>query len=135
MASQSEIAGRLRMSLVRLTQLMAKGVLPVSDDPEYMLTAYIDYLRGMAAGHLSSDGISLPRERARLAAEQADAVSMKNALARGDMVSFAAVAKEVVNVLLGLRGNLLAWPNKMALAVAPETDLVIGGQAGLRIVF
>ena len=64
-------------------------------------------------------------ERGRLTREQADAQAMKNALTRGDLVRFSEIRKELTELLLTLRGHLLAWSSRMALVVAPESDPAI----------
>jgi phage terminase Nu1 subunit (DNA packaging protein) len=74
-----------------LSQLVKRGIASKLGHDAYDLTtstrAYIDHLRGTAAGRGGEEQVlTLTGERARLAREQADAQALKNNVTRGEMV-------------------------------------------------
>lgn len=77
-------------SIVGITQpavsdLQSRGVLAPGATAGVWLLAYTEHLREMAAGRGGEGSFELARERARLAKEQADKVSMQNAITRGEL--------------------------------------------------
>jgi phage terminase Nu1 subunit (DNA packaging protein) len=71
-------------------------------------------LRKIASGRGDEKTIaSLAGERTRLAREQADAVALKNAVARGELVEAGAVEREWSDVLRGVRAAMLTMPSRV----------------------
>ncbi len=69
---------------------------------------YCDHLRGIAAGRGGDNADALTVERARLAAEQADNVAMKNAVLRREMVAISDVRNEWVTIGRRLRNEMMS---------------------------
>lgn len=93
MATQHDVAAHLSMSVRRVQQLMSRGVLPrgtgrAGVDLDACREAYLDHMRSLAAGHQSKTGeLDLTRERARLAVQQAEKISMENASTRAALIA------------------------------------------------
>ena len=73
--------------------------------------AYCTHLREQAAGRSAST--NLTAERIRVAKEQADALAMKNAAARREMVPAREVESEWAAVLRDVRAAMLALPSRI----------------------
>lgn len=72
------------------------------------------HLRALATGKGNLDGApSGSAERARLAREQADAVALKNAVARGALLEAAAVEREWTSTFAGVRAGVLAASSRI----------------------
>lgn len=82
---------------------------------------YVAHLRATASGRGGEDHVAtLTAERARLAREQADAVALKNAQARGELVEAPAVERAWSDILGRVRSRILAVPSRLR-AAAPMT--------------
>ena len=88
--SQAEFAQIVGVSEARVSQLISEGVIVRGDTAHSWLLGYSERLRDQAAGRASSalGGLDLVQERAALAREQREGLSIKNAVARKE---FAAV--------------------------------------------
>lgn len=85
-------------------------------DRDASITRYVTHLRDAAAGRGGASGVaSLTSERSRLAREQADAVSLKNATLRGELVSATEVQSRWTAILAAVRARLLAVPSRVGL--------------------
>jgi phage terminase Nu1 subunit (DNA packaging protein) len=73
--------------------------------------AYCTHLREQAAGRTGSK--TLTEERIRVAKEQGDALAMKNAIARGEMIPARAIETAWAAVLRDVRAALLAIPSRI----------------------
>ena len=83
-------------------------------DLEATVSAYVQHLRGIAAGWGSADqAVQLTTERARLAKEQADAQALKNAKLRGEQVDAAEVERAWADVLRQVRSRILSVPSRL----------------------
>lgn len=118
MASQSEIAAKLGINVGTFKDFIARGVIEERPRGEYTLEEcakqYLSHLREIAAGRMTSDGLSLQDERARLAKGQADAKEMENAIARGELVHIDQIVKDFEAQLTKARTKLLSVPTKVA---------------------
>lgn len=118
MASQTEIATKLGINVATLRDFVARGIIEERPKGQYTYEEcarqYLDHLREIAAGRMTSDGLSLQDERARLAKEQADAKEMENAIARGDLVYISEIVKEFEAQMQKAKVKLLAVPTKVA---------------------
>lgn len=75
---------------------------------------YVEHLRETATGRGDSKTVAaLSSQRTRLAREQADAVALKNAALRGELVEAAAVEREWSEALRGLRAAMLAVASRV----------------------
>ena len=122
MASMTEAAAHLQMSLKNMQELLAKGTISRKNRGEYDLDEvrkeYIAHIREVASGRAKNSDLDLGEERARLAKEQADAKEMENAKERGELVYIEDVAKKVEASLTKVRAKLLAIPTKVAAEAA-----------------
>lgn len=118
MASQTEIATKLGINVATLRDFVARGIIEERPKGQYTYEEcarqYLDHLREIAAGRMTSDGLSLQDERARLAKEQADAKEMENAIARGELVYISEIVKEFEAQMQKAKVKLLAVPTKVA---------------------
>ena len=128
MATVSDVARHLDLSMARVGQLQLADVLPRSKgrsglDLDECRVAYIRHLREAAAGRGD-----LSAERARLAREQADGQAMKNAAAARASCCRGLTSTRTVQVVFGrVRARLLAIPTKAAPLVA-MMQLAAGGE-------
>jgi Phage DNA packaging protein, Nu1 subunit of terminase len=128
MATQSQCAKHIFLSLDRLKKLIDKGAITRQDPGQYDLDQvrkeYIENLRAVftTRGTSVEQGIDLTRERARLAKEQADAQQMKNDMQRGDLVEINDVTKTVEEQFLATRAKLLALPTKYGPIIHASAD-------------
>lgn len=119
MATVAEAADHLFLSERRFYELLDQGVVdragPGAYDLDVVREQYLEHIRGVAAGRTSGeDGLDLTAERARLAKEQADALEMKNARERGELLPRDDVHLSVTEAFTRVRAKLLALPSKLA---------------------
>lgn len=122
MATQAEVAVHLDLSQQAVSALIQRGILPGAAgkrglDLEACRLAYIRHLREVAAGRASAEsgeGLDLVQERARLAAEQADATAMKNAVTRAELVPAGDVERVFGALVTSARERFLSLPHKAA---------------------
>lgn len=124
LGTQADIAGHLDLSTRRVRDLAHAGAIPRPErksawNLDDCRVAYIKHLRSVAGGLKDESGkFDLTKERARLAAEQADAAAMKNAQARKELVLVEDVVKVVGDEYAAVRAKLLGMPAKLAPMVA-----------------
>jgi hypothetical protein len=119
-ASTAEAARHIGLSEVSFAKLLNDGIIERQDRATgYDLTKVrlkcFAHLRSVAAGRGGEDGGALlSHERSLLAREQRESAQIKNATARGDLVSLAAVRKRYEASLMVFRERALSHPGKMA---------------------
>lgn len=123
----SAVARLLDVSERAVYDLARHGTIPRAQRGRYDLVAcvraYIRHLREVAAGRTSHDGaLDLVAERARLAREQADGQSMKNALLRSELLPRDDMERVLVALQSGVQKRLLSVPSNVATLVARETS-------------
>lgn len=125
MATQSEVAAHLGIGQSAVAKLVDMGIFPRTPrrglDLDQCRVAYLGRLREEAAGRAAQgDGedLDLVTERARLAKEQADRISMENAITRRKVVCSTDVVKILSPLLANLRTRLLAMPSECAVSLA-----------------
>lgn len=92
MPSQSEIAEHLDMDESTVTRWCAELQIDWRTwSMDEIRWAYIRRIREQAAGRVASGGMNLAAERARLAREQADKISMQNAVTRRELAPVALI--------------------------------------------
>jgi phage terminase Nu1 subunit (DNA packaging protein) len=130
MATTSEAAAHVFLTTSRFHELVAQGVISkVEGRSAYDLnTVREEYIRNLRAkfhgqGKGNIDGLS--QARANLAREQAEAVALKNATARGENVPLATVKRGVEILFSAFRERILAIPGKIAdgCAMRPREEI------------
>lgn len=114
-ATTGELADLLGISTRMVTELAQKGTIrrlhpgvwPVRES----VRSYCAHLRQGAAGR--TDSGSLTAERVRVATAQADALEMKNATARREMIPAREVEAAWAATLREVRAALLALPSRI----------------------
>ena len=115
----SAFADHIGVTPAVITRLVQRGILERAGkglDLDRARLAYCAHLRSLA-GNGSGDpagDYDLGQERARLAREQADALEMKNAVTRGDLLVREDVDAAVTAAFARVRARLLAIPGKLA---------------------
>ena len=120
--SAAQLGHLLGLSPRRLRELAELGVLPRTPRGRYPIeavAAYASHLREVAAGRAAEvrDGnggevLDLATERARLAKAQREAVELRMARDRGDLVDAAAVKIGFANQVTAARNRLLGVPSE-----------------------
>ena len=127
MASQSEISSKLGINVATFKDFVARGIIEERDRGQYTLEEcakqYLSHLREIAAGRMTTDGLNLADERARLAKEQADAKEMENMVERGELLYMDDVIKDFEEQLMNCKTKLLATPTKIAAEVFASRDV------------
>jgi len=77
------------------------------------VAGYCAHLRDQAAGRAGDAQAGLAAQRARQAKEQADALAMKNAVARGELVPASDVRTTWAAILTDVRSSILAVPSRL----------------------
>jgi len=111
----ADLADLLGISTRMVTQLAQRGTIrrlqagvwPARES----VRSYCAHLRDGAAGR--TDSTSLTAERVRVATAQADALEMKNAVARRLMIPAREVESEWSSILRGVRVAVLAIPSRV----------------------
>jgi len=112
--TQVEIAEHLGMSQQAVSKQLAQLGLDWSTATmDEIRLAYLEHLRGLAAGHRTSDGMDLTRERALT--EKVDRELKELALAekRGQLVNVAQLEPEIARMVVAFRTELLAKDDKL----------------------
>jgi len=115
------------MSDEQVRKLVRRGRLPKAARGKYDLVAcvqaYVTHLREIAAGRASEESeYDLVAERARLAAEQADAQAMKNEQTRGALLPRPEVEELVISAYSACQRRFLALPTAVAPRVSIESE-------------
>jgi hypothetical protein len=126
-ASTAEAARHVGLSDVSFGKLLNSGVIERQDRATgYDLTKVrlkcFAHLRSVAAGRGGvNSGEMLSHERAMLAKEQREGITLKNAISRGEFVEVSAFKKQLVSDLTVTRERALSLPGKCADALQPYT--------------
>ena len=125
MASQSDVAAHLDVSRQIVSKLCAQGILTKARgrqdyDLDECRVAYIRNLREQAAGRAGQgpNKLVLVDERARHAAAAADAMELKNAETRRELLPRPVVMKAVQSAFSNVRSKLLGLPSRLATPTA-----------------
>lgn len=110
---QSGFGRVVGISQPAVSGLVSRGVLRESGTLGEWLLDYCGNLREQAAGRASMGDLDLVAERARLAKEQADAVALKNAIARNEYAPYALLTEALARVSGVLVSILEALPVKL----------------------
>lgn len=112
----SDLAEMFGVSKRSISDFAERGIIVKTGRNRFSLQKsvhlYCDHLRGIAAGRGGDNADALTVERARLAAEQADNVAMKNAVLRREMVAISDVRNEWVTIGRRLRNEMMSVPSR-----------------------
>lgn len=131
MPTQQEIAEHLGISQQAVSeQLKPLGLDWREASMSTVRLAYLQHLRGVAAGHRSSDGMDLARERALT--EQVDRELKQLTLAekKGQLVNVAQLEPEIERMVVAFRTELLARDDKLK----AEIDALYGIDLDLALI-
>lgn len=131
MASQAEIARHLDLSQAAVSQLIGDSVLPAAPRGEFDVDAcrlaYIRHLRKAASGRSGSEGEkTLTAARVRVTAARAEALELKNAVARRELLPAQEVTAAVHAAFSRVRARLLGLPARAApilVGIAAMTEI------------
>jgi hypothetical protein len=118
MPTQQQIAEHLDISQQQISELMQKlNINWQADTLDQIRVAYIRNLRSVAAGHRSSDGMDLTRERVLTERVDRELKELMVSEKRGMLVNVEQLEPELMNMISAFRGELLARDDKL------KTDL------------
>jgi phage terminase Nu1 subunit (DNA packaging protein) len=113
----AEMIEKDRSTLVRILRSVPPDA-GTASRPLYRLAtvvkALVAYETKPDGRHGKGDEARLAAERARLAREQTEAVALKNAVARGEVISVAAVKRSASIIISAFRERCLSIPGKIA---------------------
>ena len=114
----AEAAVHLDISTRGFIELVERGIIPRAAKASYNLDEcrklYIRHMRGVASGHGDmAAGASLSAERALLAKEQREGITLKNLISRGAYVELAVIKNLLMVMFAIIRERLLTVPGKM----------------------
>lgn len=114
-ATEAQLATFWGVSARQVRMLVSEGVIAKSDaalfDVQAVTRSYLRHLMGKA--NRGATDPELKAEKLRLTREQADAVEIKNAAARGDLVAVSDVKSTWAGILRDLRTALLGLPSRI----------------------
>jgi terminase small subunit / prophage DNA-packing protein len=118
LVSAAELGTLIGINSRAVRDYAARGVLTKTKRGKYRITEAVPqfcaHLRALATGKGNVEGApSGSAERARLAREQADAIALKNAVARGGLLDAAATEREWTSILAGVRAGVLAASSRI----------------------
>jgi hypothetical protein len=131
MPTQKKIAEHLGMSQQAVSSQLAVLKIDISKATlDEIRLAYLEHLRAVAAGHRSSDGIDLARERALT--EQVDRQIKQLTLAEKtkQLVNLAQLEPELVRMFVAFRTELLSRDDKLK----TEIDALYGIDLDLGLI-
>lgn len=123
--SQPEIAARLYMTRQMVPEYEARGWIEKAPDGQYdfepCLRGTLKGLRDVAAGRSGRGTSDLASERAKLTQQQTEAVALKNALAKHEVIYLQDMIDAVVHDILLAKEKLLVMPGKIADSLVGRT--------------
>jgi len=120
-AGQRTIATHLDLSLSRVQQLQAEGVITKRAELDVARVEYIRHLRERAQlRHKATQDIN--EERARLVHHQANIESMKEEEKVGSLISADEVESSWTGMAMSMRAKMLGVPKKVASTALGVTD-------------
>jgi phage terminase Nu1 subunit (DNA packaging protein) len=118
MATSAAAAKHIFISTSRFRDLVAGGVITHQANGKYDLAVvreeYIRNLQKVSAGRGGDGGAGLAKQRTRLESARTESVELKNAIARAEFVSLAAVQRVVEDQYSVVRERTLSTPGKCA---------------------
>jgi len=84
--------------------------------------AIVKWLGRRAAGHVSEDGLDLVQERAKLAKENRETASLKNAELRDDLVRSDEIRRALFSAARSVRNSLQTIADRVSLPITGMSD-------------
>jgi phage terminase Nu1 subunit (DNA packaging protein) len=116
-ATTSQLAKILNLTVQRLAQLTQEGILTKEERGKYALcdavNAYVTYLHNAPKnqwGSKTEDETDFDRERLRRTKEEADKLELANARTRGELVEVSKVKRLGEQVMSGIKTKILNMP-------------------------
>lgn len=120
----------LGLSERRIRELRDERVIPDNGSGRYVLgtaiSAYCSHIRPTQGGGSGGNSGDLTVERTRLAAAQADAVEIRNATARGEVLPVQEVKQVWSAFIVELRSRLLSVPSRVRQKIPAMTAAETG---------
>lgn len=119
MATRTELADHLDLSVQSISDLIAKGVITISSGRSPVninvnRIQYINHLR-KAARYTKKDGVGdIAEEKTKLTAAQAKKAELEVAVIEGNLIPADAVKDTWTSYISNARAKLLALPNRIA---------------------
>lgn len=126
MATQAEFGRHVGISQQSVAQLVDRGIVHQDGrggiDIDAARLAYCAHLRDKAGGRVQEDDADLTAERTRKTKEEADALEMKNAQLRGELLAREDVTAAVQGAFARVRARMIGLPTKVAPLVSTLTE-------------
>tara|TARA_R100000951_G_scaffold114540_1_gene119658 strand:+ start:58 stop:558 length:501 start_codon:yes stop_codon:yes gene_type:complete len=106
----------------RINQMKSNQIWQVEMNLEDAAHAIVKWLGRRAAGHVSEDGLDLVQERAKLARENRETASLKNAEMRVSLVSASEMRRAIFSAARSVRNSFQTIPDRISMPVAGMTD-------------
>ena len=106
----------------RINQMKSNQIWQVEMNLEDAAHAIVKWLGRRAAGHVSEDGLDLVQERAKLARENRETASLKNAEMRVSLVRASEMRRAIFSAARSVRNSFQTIPDRISMPVAGMTD-------------
>ena len=106
----------------RINQMKSNEIWQVDMTLDEASHAIVKWLGRRAAGHVSEDGLDLVQERAKLARENRETASLKNAELRIALVRTDEIRRAIFSVARSVRNSFQTIPDRISMPVAGMTD-------------
>lgn len=130
MPTQKQIAEHLDLSQAEVSKLMGELAIDWRKTPlDEIRVAYIRKLRAVAAGHRSSDGMDLTRERVLTERVDRELKELQLAETRKQLVNLADLEPELLQMVTAFRSDLLTRDDKLK----ADLDALYGISVDLQV--
>ena len=106
----------------RINQMKSNEIWQVDMSLDQASHAIVKWLGRRAAGHVSEDGLDLVQERAKLARENRETASLKNAEMRVSLVRVDEIRRSLFSAARSVRNSMQTISDRIAMPVAGMTD-------------
>ena len=106
----------------RINQMKSNQIWQVEMNLEDAAHAIVKWLGRRAAGHVSEDGLDLVQERAKLARENRETASLKNAEMRVSLVRADEIRRALFSAARSVRNSVQTIPDRISLPIAGMSD-------------
>ena len=106
----------------RINQMKSNEIWQVEMSLDEASHAIVKWLGRRAAGHVSEDGLDLVQERAKLARENRETASLKNAEMRFSLVRSDEIRRAIFSAARSVRNSMQTIPDRISMPVAGMTD-------------
>jgi phage terminase Nu1 subunit (DNA packaging protein) len=106
----------------RINQMKSNEIWQVDMSLDEASHAIVKWLGRRAAGHVSEDGLDLVQERAKLARENRETASLKNAEMRVSLVRVDEIRRSLFSAARSVRNSMQTISDRISMPVAGMTD-------------